>query len=86
MNLSQKHALVWCMLFFINRGSSSLYFSTATIHPNKTANKKKTRKCKKEGIKNFLFFYYIQAKCGDITDKNPNAADDNERYFTCRWS
>ena len=54
--------------------------------PNKTANKKKTRKCKKEGIKNFLFFYYIQAKCGDINDKNPNAADDDERYFTCRWS
>ena len=32
--------LVWCMLFFTNRGTSSLYFSTGTFHPNETVNKK----------------------------------------------
>ena len=34
-------------------------FQLQTFHGNKTGNKKKTRKCKKQGIKNFLFLYYI---------------------------
>ena len=53
-------------------------FQLRTFHPNETVNKKESRKCKKQGIKNFLFLYYIQAKCGDITNKNPNVSDDNE--------
>ena len=57
----------------------------AAVHPNKILNKKKSRKCKKQGINNFLFLYYSEAKCGDIADKNPNAADDNERTFNYRW-
>ena len=58
----------------------------ANIHPNKTVNKKKSRKCKKQGIsKNCLFLYYIQAKCDNITDKNPGAVDDDERTFNYRW-
>ena len=48
-------------------------------------NKKKSRKCNKQGIKIFLLLYYIQAKCGDIADKNPNAADDDEQTFNYRW-
>ena len=46
------------------------------FHPSKTVNKNKSRICQKQGIKNFLFLYYIQPKCVDITDKNPNVADD----------
>ena len=72
------------MLFFTNRSSSSLYFQTGNI-TNKTVHKKKSRKCKKQGIKNFLFLYYIQAKCSNTADKNPNAADDNEQTFNYRW-
>ena len=26
-----------------------------------------------------MFLYYIQGKCGDITDTNQNAADDDEQ-------
>ena len=26
--------------------------------------------------------YYIQAKCGNIADKNPNMADDDEKLST----
>ena len=52
-------------------------FQLQTFHPNKTVNKKKSRKCKKQGIKNFLLLYYIQAKCGNIADKNPNSADND---------
>ena len=55
------------------------------VHPNKIVNKKKSRKCKKQAIKNLLFLYYIKAKCGDIADKNPNAADDDERTFNYTW-
>ena len=51
-------------------------FQLRTFHPNKTVNKNKSRKCKKKGIENFLFLYYIQVKCGDIGNKNPNAVDD----------
>ena len=29
--------------------------------------------------------YYIQAKCGNIADKNPNMADDDEQTFNYRW-
>ena len=47
---------------FTNRGSSSLYFSTANIHPNKTVNKKKSRKCKKQGIKKFLILVLYPSK------------------------
>ena len=43
-------------------------FLLRTFHPNKTVNKK-SRKCKKQGIKNFLFLYYIQANCGNIAKK-----------------
>ena len=75
--------LVWCMLFSLS--SSSLYFSIANIHPNKTVNKKKSRKCKTQGIKNFLFLYYIQANCDNIADKNPDAVDGDERTFNYRW-
>ena len=25
--------------------------------------------------------YYIQAKCGNVADKNPNMADDDEQTF-----
>ena len=60
-------------------------FQLQTFHLNKTVSKKKSKKCKKQCIKNFLFFYYIQAKSGDIADKNPNAADDDERTFNYRW-
>ena len=70
------------MFFFTNRGIATVYtFQLPTFHPNKTVSKKKSRKCKKYCIKNFLFLYYIQAKCGSIADKNPNAADDDERTF-----
>ena len=60
-------------------------FQLQTFHPNKTVNKKKSRKCKKQGIKNFLFLYYIQAKCGDIANKNPNLMDVDEQTFNYRW-
>ena len=60
-------------------------FQLQTFCPNKTENNKKSRKCKKQGIKNFLFLYYIQAKCCNITNKNPNAADDTEQTFNYRW-
>ena len=46
-------------------------FQLRTFRPSKTVNKKKNRKCKKQGIKNFLFMYYIQAKCSNIADKKP---------------
>ena len=69
--------LVWCILFFT--------IAVAVVHPNKTVNKKKSRKCKKQGIKDFLFLYYIQAKCGNIADKNPNAVDHNEQTCNYRW-
>ena len=62
-NSSQKYVLVWCILFFT--------IAVAALHPSKTVNKKKSRKCKKQGIKNFLFLYYIQAKCSNIANKNP---------------
>ena len=32
-----------------------------------------------------MLVLYIQAKCSDISDKNPNAADDNEQTFNYRW-
>ena len=32
----------------------------------------------KQGIKNFLSLYYVQTKCGNVANKNPNAADDDE--------
>ena len=74
--------LVWCILFSLTV-VSAVY--TANIYPNKTVNKK-NRKCKKQGIsKNCLFLYYIQAKCDNITDKNPDAVDDDERTFNYRW-
>ena len=60
-------------------------FQLQRFYPNKTVNKKKSRKCKKQGIKNFLFLYYMQAKCGNIANKNPNVADDNEQTFNYRW-
>ena len=75
-NSSQKYVLVWCILFFT--------IAVAAVHPSKTVNKKKSRKCKKQGIKNFLFLYYIQAKCSKIADKNPNAVDDNEQTYNHR--
>ena len=75
-NSSQKYALVWCILFFT--------IAAAAVHPNKTVNKKKSRKCKKQGIK-YLFLYYIQAKCGNIADKNPNAVDHDEQTCNYRW-
>ena len=58
---------MWYMLFLTSLGSSSYTFQLRTFHPNKTVSKKESR-----------FLYYIQAKCGDIVDKNPNAVDDNE--------
>ena len=48
-------------------------------------NKKKSRKCQKQGIKNLLFMYHIQAICGNIANKNLNAADDDEQIFNYRW-
>ena len=47
--------------------------------------KKKSRKFKKQGIKSFLLLYYIQAKCDNIAEKNPNAADEDEQTFNYRW-
>ena len=44
----------------------------------------KRRKCKKQGIKNFLFLYYIQSKCSDIACKNLNVADNDEQTFNYR--
>ena len=68
--------------YFSLTAAAAIYtFKLGTFHPNKTANKKKCRKCKKQGIKNFLFLYYIQAKCSNIADKNPNVADDNEQTY-----
>ena len=55
------------------------------FRPRKTLNKKKNRKRKKQGIKNFLFLNYIQAKCSNIADKNPNAADGDKQTFNYRW-
>ena len=73
--------------YFLLTAVAAIYtFQLQIFHPNKTVNKKRSRKCKKEGIKNFLFLYYIQAKCSDIADKNPNAADGNELTFMYRWS
>ena len=60
--------------------SCRLYFATARRFKSKTV-----RKNKKQDIKNFTFSYYIQKKCGDITNKIPNAAHDNEQTFTYRW-
>ena len=51
----------------------------------KAVNKKKSRKCKKRGIKNSLFILHIQAKCGDIANKNPNATDNDEPTFNYGW-
>ena len=45
----------------------------------------KSRKCKKQGIKNFIFLYYILAKCVDIAEKNPTVADNDEQTFNHRW-
>ena len=59
-------------------------FQLQTFHPDKTTSKMKSRKCKKQGIKNFLFLYYIQAKCSDIAGKSPNAADDDEQTSNYR--
>ena len=82
---SEPTALVWCMLFFTNRSIAAVYtFQMQIFHQNKTVTKK-SRKCKKQSIKNFLFLYYIQAKCNDIANKNPNVADDNEQTFNYRW-
>ena len=47
-------------------------------------NTKKSRKCKKQSTRNFLFLYYVQEKCGDIADKNPNAANEDEQTFNYR--
>ena len=45
-----------------------------------------SRKCNKQGINNFLFlYYYIQVKWGNIANKYPNAADDDEQTFNYRW-
>ena len=72
--------------YFLLTTVASVYtFQLRTFHPNKTGSKKKIRKCKKQSIKDFLFLYYIQAKCGDIADKNANAADDDKRTFNYRW-
>ena len=60
-------------------------FQLRTFRPSKTVNKKKNRKCKKQGIKNFLFMYCIQAKCSNIADKKANAADGDEQTFNYRW-
>ena len=69
--------------FSLTAGATVYTFQLRTFHPNKTVNKKKSRKCKKQGIKNLLLDY-IQAKCGDIADKNPNVGDDDERPFNYR--
>ena len=58
-----------------------MYFSNADIHPNKAVNEKKSRKCEKQGIKISYFLYYIQGKCGDIANKDPYVADNNEQTF-----
>ena len=84
-NLSLKYVLVCCMLFFTNVVSSSLYFSTANILSKENTKQKKKKKRKKQGIKNFLFLYYIKAKCSNIADKNPNAADGDKQTFNYRW-
>ena len=65
-------------------GAAVHAFQLRTFYPSKTVNEKKSRKCKKQGIKNSLFLYYIQVKYGDIADKSPNAAND-ERTFNYRW-
>ena len=45
-----------------------------------------SRKYNKQGINNFLFlYYYIQVKWGNIANKYPNAADDDEQTFNYRW-
>ena len=55
-------------MFFSLTAVAALYtIQLRTFHPNKTVNKKKRR-----------FLYYIQAKCGDIADQNPNAVDEDE--------
>ena len=54
-------------------------FQLQTFYLKRTVNKEKIRKCKKQGIKNLLVLYYIQAKCRNTADKNPNAADEDEQ-------
>ena len=61
--------------------SSRLCFPPTRRFKSKTVRKSN----KKQGIKNFTFSYHIQKKCGDIANKIPNAADDDERTFTYRW-
>ena len=39
-----------------------MYFSNADIHPNKAVKEKKSRKCEKQGIKNFLFLVLYPRK------------------------
>ena len=73
------------MLFFTNRGSSSLYFSTANIPSRKTVNKKKIRKGKKEAIKTFFMFVLYPGKMRRYRRQNPNAAGDDERTLNYRW-
>ena len=77
--------LFYACYFTLTAVAAIYTFQLQTFHPNKTVNKKKSGKCKKQGIKNFLFLYYIQAKCGNIAGKNPNAADDDEPTFNYGW-
>ena len=59
---------------------------TANIHPNKTVNKKKAENVRNKVYQKIAYsLYYIQAKCDNITDKNPGAVDDDERTFNYRW-
>ena len=65
-------------------GKTVYTFQLLTFHPNKTVNKKKSKRCKKQGIKN-LFLYIIQGKYHNTANKNLNAVDDNERTFNHIW-
>ena len=74
--------MVFLVCLVLKNYEKCLDVTTASIKlPNfvpNSVNKKKSRKYKKQGIKNFLFLYYIQAKSDNIADKNPNAADDDK--------
>ena len=77
-NLGKNLKKYFGAFYFSRTTVAAVYtFQLQTFHPNETVNKKKSRKCKKQGIKNFLCLCYIQVKYGDIADKNPYAADDD---------
>ena len=59
-------------------------FHLWTFHPNKTVNKKKSRKLSNKTLK--ISCSCLISKQNAIANKNPNAADDDEQTFNYRWA